>query len=639
MKSSTENLMLVETYSQVNDFIHRYGENYGHWIALGPSAMHCLNKKGLQYTIPEDYCSLSEIETVCVEGFEKLKLISNKIDELIIEKDLFLKECGIRPFEFYLWQIGAIHDAVVSRAVWLKKILGRFPKAKVYIHVAPPDKKWYTSWLGFGKEETLWGRLVELRDLKNEVIVVSDPSMNKDDKSNKLSLKYIPKTINKFFNSMILFKFVLMSVLYSFHYKIAMNGINILLFFNRKKRKNILIIGSPYEWLSLFSPLIQSGMNIYFCPHFATNKTYNSSKVNSWSEGTEALWKIFYDEMKKDEMGKMWGIDYIQLLKERICWIIENSTVIANHIITEMQKLLQKYFFSCVCTSASIVYADLVIKEFFRRNNIPVISWQHGSVWYENRITQRVDLLNMRCTSLLLTYGESAKMAFESSDLKKSCVIENVGSNMLDNIGQCGGLAAAKKYRIIYVITSYYKNSWYCAFSSLYSDRLYFLEQLTIINRLCDIVQRIDTVFVTIKLYPCAAIMDDDPPWVAELSNKQGFRLVRHPGFVQQMKEQDIVIIDTPTTTLLQSLATKLPVFVLTSVVTPPSKDQLLLRKRAICADSGNKLMKELEDYIVKGIYNADIDNRDFLKLYGTYLDDGQSIIRVLKIMKRINEN
>src|SRR3990170_8890706 len=105
IKQSNKNLFLVEHAYQVEDFLRHGFKDKGEWIALGPSAMYCLSKRGIPYTIPEDYCSREEVEDVCISQFERLKEVCKKMDEFLHQGDPFLKEWGIRPFLFHLWQL------------------------------------------------------------------------------------------------------------------------------------------------------------------------------------------------------------------------------------------------------------------------------------------------------------------------------------------------------------------------------------------------------------------------------------------------------------------------------------------------------------------------------------------------------
>ncbi|MFH2011566.1 MAG: hypothetical protein ABIJ37_02490 [Pseudomonadota bacterium] len=189
--------------------------------------------------------------------------------------------------------------------------------------------------------------------------------------------------------------------------------------------------------------------------------------------------------------------------------------------------------------------------------------------------------------------------------------------------------------RILYVITNYYRNGWYCGFNPPFSDRIYYKEQMIIVERMKKISRENKKISLTLKLHPGADVLDEDPPWVASLKGIERINIIRNPIFTQLLHSHDVVLIDSPTTTLLQAIATRLPVFVLTSVISPPRVHLHLLMKRAVCADHAEALMNRLEVYLQTGEYPADCDNREYIKLYGTHIDDGKSSQRALAVLKR----
>jgi hypothetical protein len=85
------------------------------------------------------------------------------------------------------------------------------------------------------------------------------------------------------------------------------------------------------------------------------------------------------------------------------------------------------------------------------------------------------------------------------------------------------------------------------------------------------------------------------------------------------------IVIDTPTTTLLQAAFTNAPVFVLTRFIKFTEHAMGLLRRRAVTADSTRELVGKLNEYVKTGRYPADVFDREFIKAYGTHLDDGKS--------------
>jgi len=95
---------------------------------------------------------LNEIESACKAQFERLQEACGQIDDKLLKRDPFLKKWNIRPLHFHLWQLGTVFDAVLSRALWIRKILTKFDGGKIYAHLAP-EQPWSQVGLGFGKRK------------------------------------------------------------------------------------------------------------------------------------------------------------------------------------------------------------------------------------------------------------------------------------------------------------------------------------------------------------------------------------------------------------------------------------------------------------------------------------------------------
>jgi len=158
---------------------------------------------------------------------------------------------------------------------------------------------------------------------------------------------------------------------------------------------------------------------------------------------------------------------------------------------------------------------------------------------------------------------------------------------------------------------------------------------MIIVEGMKRIIKGNNKLSLTLKLYPNADVLDEDPPWASSLKGIDLINLIRNPPFIQLLDSHDAVLTDSPTTTLLQAIATRHPVFVLTSVISLPMVHLPLMRQRAVCADNAETLMKSLELYLQTGNYPADCGNREYIKLYGTHLDDGKSSQRALAILEK----
>ena len=102
------------------------------------------------------------------------------------------------------------------------------------------------------------------------------------------------------------------------------------------------------------------------------------------------------------------------------------------------------------------------------------------------------------------------------------------------------------------------------------------------------------------------------------------------------MGESDAIIIDAPTTTLLQALTTRRPLFVLTRHIKYPTYAQEMLDKRAVCSDSAATLMRKLNEFLKTDSYPANLLDREFIRAYGTNLDDRKSAERTVKVLENM---
>ena len=95
--------------------------------------------------------------------------------------------------------------------------------------------------------------------------------------------------------------------------------------------------------------------------------------------------------------------------------------------------------------------------------------------------------------------------------------------------------------------------------------------------------------------------------------------------FTDLLPDASIVILDRPSTTSLEVCMTNKPVFVILSSKNWYSLPEQLLKKRAVIAYTPKQLCNAVDDYLKKGVYMADVTNREFVKAYGCHLDDRKS--------------
>ena len=165
-------------------------------------------------------------------------------------------------------------------------------------------------------------------------------------------------------------------------------------------------------------------------------------------------------------------------------------------------------------------------------------------------------------------------------------------------------------------------------FNSVWKDCDLYRNQKIIINSLHKLVKENQNLDVIIKFHP-SQTMDEIQQLNYKVSNENISIVCGLPSFDKLLSQGDIIVIDTPATTLIQSIVTKKPLFILNSNLKlfPLAKDRLI--KRAIVKEDPKELIDSLRDYVVNGVYHADVNDNIFSYYYSDPYGDGNLYKRV----------
>jgi len=620
------NLFLVENSWQVDDLLTRKIAPGGVWIATGPSAMHRLYKLGIRFTTPDDYCSRKEIEDACVSQFERVARVFDELDLMILERYPEIEELKIRPFFFHLRQFASLSDALLSRTLQLKKIIDNFKEAKIYVYSKPLDP-WQKEFM-FSKEDTLWGRLLALKSNNIDVGIITLPvqpaGCNKHPKGQFDLVGFIKKNCLLFFRNNITFY----SAIKSYRKKLVLDIIGFFDFILKPaKLPGIIVFNDNAEWMQVLKRITDSGYRFYFLPDDPLRLNSESDKLDA--DLLNRLWSAFVKGFDTSY------IDYTEILRERFTYVARTAPQASMRVIKKLEWSLANKKISAIFSSCGADLRSYVVKEFCGKKNIKRFCFQHGALWKESRINQRQDLFDLVGNDFIFVYGNRSKEAYETSQLANisRCEIVPVGMPTLDILRGIENNRGNKEFNILWPFGDYYGNHWYCGFSPPHNDRVYYNEQIVIVNKLLEFLDNRLLNSFTVKLYP--GEQKELPPWLFDLPKSRKIKIIsEQPNFTELLYSHNIVLIDVPTTTLLQAIATRLPVFVLTSVISTPTKDMQILKKRAVCCSTAKELMNKLEGFLRTRQLDADVNSREYLKLYGTHIDDGMSDIRAANFVK-----
>ena len=605
--NKTDNLFLVEDFAQVDDLLRRNMRDEGEWIALGPGAMYALERKGIPYKIPEDFCSNEELEQLCLSSHEKCEKFCNYIDGILFKKHPDFKKWRIHPMLFFIDSVIRLTDIIKSRIMQLSKILKVYPERTIWIYKAP-HYPWEEFDLCFSGKETLWGNILALSGWNCRIEFLLPPG----EKAFQYIKKILKYPMQKLFN------------LYNLTSLWRLKGLKGIIRAIKKKHRGILFYGSLYEWKFIVPLLAKEKVKIIFTGPKKFKS--NTSKIKHREEGS--IEDLVMKNPGLMSLFEVSGISFYSLVKERLNWIFKGSFTQCHNIISRCKEIIKCYNIKAVCTGNTYTFTDHVVQQAFRYFCVPVIHWQHGFMFAKNgRINQLNEFNDMMTSDVLFTYGEASTCAHQLYINKFPVKVISIGSPSVDKIYEKNrGRKEVFRKKLLYVTTGYYQNRWYCGFSPPYSDRYLFNDQLTIMTGLENIAKRYN-VEVTVKLLPEMSLYSQFKNDFTSL-----FRIVKSmPKFAELFSANHIIVIDSPTTTVLESVATKKPVFILLRNIQYPQGSRTLLEKRAVCEDTAQELINKIQQYVEQRTYSADVGNDEYLRTHGNHLCDGKSVQRALK--------
>ncbi len=618
---------MAEHAYQVEDLIRRGVYDLDRWIALGPSAMAALERLGVEYEIPDDFYSDEEFQEFCDGTHKQVEFLCDRLDQRLLEHHEELKTLGMPPFRFHIFPLLMIFDAVRGRAFQLRKIFQAYPESTVRIHNGENDRP-ESFGLLFTNEETLWGHVATLPGWKAQIEILLEPTTVVAKVGSKRDLLGFVK------------KHVLKSLLLTTAARLlSLRDYRGLVRLIDNNREALLFVNAPYEWTHVLSRLEDDGRRILF----VSEHLFECKIDRDIAEVPQGSFEQIESDPELMNCFGFEGIDFYPLLRDRLSSVWSDSPAEFERVARQVGQLMRRYKVRAVlrCSSASGI--DHAINQSARVLGIPVLAWQHGAVSYDERITQFHDYADSMTADYTLVYGREVAKAYTNYGRQFSAKVVPVGAPSLDRMSSGNHSeqrskpileSSGRRHRILYASTNYMQNHWYSGWSPAYSERRVFQDQSVIASRLRMLLEK-DSVEVIVKLHPSDQYQE--PPWLSEFAGVKNTRIVKDEAPLPELlRRAEAVVLDFPSTTLLQAIATGLPVFVLTRHLRYPRETEAMLGRRACVADDAGVLMNGLQAFLESGVYPANLEDMLFLEGYGTHLNDGKSGERAVEIVSNV---
>ena len=365
---------------------------------------------------------------------------------------------------------------------------------------------------------------------------------------------------------------------------------------------------------------------------------------------TDRLWDRLRTDQAVRDVCTIAGLDLWPLIEQSARTLLVEA--LGRHVstATALARLLEKPSTSAsvILGSAYLTIEDVACAVVARQHGVPTVVAQHGGfVGYLEY--PMLPFSELQLADYFLCYGDGVRETVERlgvdhvrTNALRAAQPSTVGSAALDRLctrRRVPGPVERPRHRlrarrtILYVPTEL-MGDWRYFSRHIYPDIWYWRLQRAVVER-CE---RVADVELIVKLDPRDRLTNPLAAW-ARRTRVRRCRLVQTPPFAELLARADLILIDSPATTLLQALTTDQPIIVLadTRFMRLYPEAQQLLSARAIVTTNQPAFLQEIDAMLRRPVWRApEPINDEFLCRYGTAQQDGRSAERAVHALRAI---
>jgi hypothetical protein len=596
-------LLLLESPAQYSAYLQSKQSFESHELlicCLSISAIHYCKELNLTYFLPEDCFTKEDNDNYQQLSEIKIKELVHSLNEFYhkqcCDNDGFKFEMGNYHFFMLYHFFGAIHH----RAFILFNI---FEKCKMDRIIITEEKETIKKIRPFpiSQYPNCYLELCRNSNYKEKLIVI--PIATKFEKKYQTPITFIRGILSNFIRK---------SPFINDFLNFTRSNIKISkwkFIFNRN-RTDILLLGAPGPWKYILpNPVFYNNVSVLY--EVEKDLIYSKDLIRNWFNE----WFSWEDIFLGFNVGKMayYEMARIKIISERI---------LSNHKFN-LNRLCQ---YKCVIFAVAPYPFEEYILSVAKFLDIPRICFQHGemSLYYPGLWNEASELLY---ASHYFSYGKEVSIEKSSSAKRINNDIKTVsiGSPAMEILRN---ESFKTKFHILYASSKFINFGG--GFTARYADLNVFKAQKLLLDYFENYLMLNPENIVIWK-------QNQERLTEQPIYKVDKVKIIREETtFTQLLRDAQIVILDRPSTTSLEACMTNKPLFVLISAQNWLTLPEQLLRKRAIISYTPEELLKSVDLYLKNGIYNADVNNREFVVSYGSHLDDGLSINRAEKELLNI---
>lgn len=631
-----KSLILLDKKEHVLDcltWIHEFKEKYI-IIALSPAAMYELDKNGIPYKLIEEYYDAQELFKMGIDEYSLLENLCSVIDTTIQEFEPEFKGLGIKPALFNFFSLHVIYGAMTIRIFQLMKMMRAENPSNVYVYESHKNPITVSNsssfYIIFDEKESLYSQLLELVSWNFSIKLLKLPIL--DIESNKKPKKSFVVYRNKLID--ILCKHPLLYDLAFNVKKHRYKGPRVWLNqqLHKKRGSSLLLFGPGYNWDDCYAQLIENGFHPIY--RILDNHHYLKKGSTQIPHGLNNAWcKLDADSDFHSEFVFQ-GIDFFPILKSRLEFLVKQMSSACLLATRENMDYIKKKKIKAVVSAMFSSCIGHSIAQAAHNCKVPTVTWQHGGYGMStvHPILEYIDFLS---SDYHFVYGEGVIDSYRTATKKYGTKTVAIGFSSLEQKIPMTLDSSTPQQEVLYATSSYYGNNMYISHFP-FSDNLYWRTQMSIM----DILGKHPEKQITVKLHPsttCTHIMES----YALDKGYSNIKFIKNEkSFTNLIQTASVIIIDVPATTILQALMTEKKVFACNVHYHYNNLAKASLAKRAVCSENLTEFTTKIDNYLKDGVYEADVSNKEFIRLYGITSKSGSIRERAVQKLKDIiNEN
>lgn len=588
-------------------------------IALTPDAAHGFLVAGEEYFAVEDFFDVRVFKAADDPMLKLQSSWSDQVDQFGWQALPELKECQLRPAGDYFFFLKQLSDMLYKTTFSLTHlILTANPKRVIYFDYGDSEEH-VDDTLYFTR--SIYSEMLPLIAEQNGAELESKTTpkrggVNPLSRTYNLKRRIKPQTLTRMKQA-------------------RRAGISRLLSAALGSKSGQIIYQNAYD--------IPFVMNIMRDKGFSTQATdellalTHGKKDTDLKAALQQLWPRLRSEPFFTRPFSWAGCDTVNIAEAQLKhWWLN----IIPRIYATSQSLRRQFATSppkATVISSATTPEEHALLHAARYLKVPTFTYQHGG-FEGNCDYSTYDMTDLRQSDHRIAYGELTadyfnRRADQYNEPRAKTFA--AGSPRLDKIGREGDSGSKRTLdlnkqssEVLYVPTIYSDN-WYLS-QSAYLSVPYF----ELLLHVTQLMRRSENHFIY-KTFPG---LSNDPIATAIANDCPNASVVSDIPASQLIWSCDAVVIDHPSTVLLEAMLTKKPIFVFSDsryLSLRPEARELLQKRVALCEDHQLYLPK-LQKFLRSSLKELSDPNDEFLLAYGTHLNDGRSAERAANLLESI---